>query len=183
MKKTVSIISIFLLAITVSVSVFAGTTAVQTSGIELPEKCDKCGMSRIKFAHSRVLVEFEDGSTGGACSITCASYDIRQKSTKKVKRLLVADYDDSKVLIDVHDAVWVTGGNLPGVMTKIPKWAFTKKEAAERFISLHSGKIATFDEVIVAAKQETCKCGKHGNKNDGKAKHGDDEVPCHSQKL
>jgi nitrous oxide reductase accessory protein NosL len=163
----------------------AGTVTAQAAPVEAPEACDKCGMNRTKFARSRVLVEFEDGSTGGTCSITCASYDVRQKSKKKVKRLLVADYD-SRELIVVHDAVWVTGGDVHGVMTKVPKWAFKNKEGADRFITAHGGKIATWDEVIVGAKQETCKCGKHGAKQSdkqGDRKHGSDEKPCHDQKL
>jgi nitrous oxide reductase accessory protein NosL len=175
-----------LLLASVTLHGFAGSVPAQAESpqkkIELPEACDKCGMNRTKFAHSRVVVEFDDGSTGGACSITCASYDVRQKSHKKVKRLLVADFD-SKELIDVHDAVWVTGGDKRGVMTKVPKWAFTKMEGAERFIAAHGGTIASFDEVIVAAKQETCKCGKHGNKQNGDKKHGEDGKPCHDQKL
>jgi len=178
MKRAVTILALCLLVISVACSVFAGSGATQTGSIEQPEACDKCGMNRTTFSRSRVVVEFEDGSKGGTCSITCASYDVRPKSKKKAQRLLVADYD-SKELIDVQQAVWVTGGSEKGVMTKLPKWAFSNKEGAERFISKHGGAIATYDEVIVAAKQETCKCGKHGGKQGGKPDHGEGKKPHH----
>jgi nitrous oxide reductase accessory protein NosL len=38
-----------------------------------------------------------------------------------------------------------------GVMTKRAKWAFEKKEDAEKFLKENGGKLASFDEVIKAA--------------------------------
>jgi nitrous oxide reductase accessory protein NosL len=180
MNRAVSIFRTLVLTASIVCSLLSGgNITAQETPLEAPAACDKCGMDRTKFAQSRVVVEFEDGSTGGTCSITCASYDVRQKSKKKVKRLLVADYD-SRELIDVHEAFWVMGGNKAGVMTKLPKWAFVAKAGADRFIAAYGGQPATWDEVIVSAKQETCKCGKHSGKKPG---HGKDDKPCHDQKL
>jgi nitrous oxide reductase accessory protein NosL len=181
MKRSMIILRVVLLAACVALSVFAGSVTAQpeqgTTSIELPEACDKCGMSRSQFAFSRVLVEYEDGSTTGTCSITCAADVIRQQDVKKVKRFLVADYV-TRELIDVHTAVWVVGGKKRGVMTTVPKWAFAKKEAADGFVGRFGGKITPFDDVIKAAKQETCNCGKHG---DHKKSHGESEMPCHDK--
>ena len=38
-----------------------------------------------------------------------------------------------------------------GVMTRNAKWAFEKKEDAEKFIKANGGKQATFDQVIEAS--------------------------------
>lgn len=42
-------------------------------------------------------------------------------------------------LIDAEKAFWVIGGSKPGVMTKRAKWAFEKKEAADKFMLDNGG--------------------------------------------
>ena len=37
--------------------------------IEAHKSCKYCGMDREKFAHSRMLIEYGDGSSFGSCSI------------------------------------------------------------------------------------------------------------------
>jgi len=121
--------------------------------VEAPDKCQKCGMNRTKFGHSRTLVEYTDGAAFGGCSIGCAFGDLEKNPGKSVKHLKVADYN-TRVLIDAKSATWVIGGKKNGVMTKNPKWAFEQKKAAEDFIAENGGALANYDQVISAVKGE-----------------------------
>jgi nitrous oxide reductase accessory protein NosL len=59
----------------------------------------------------------------------------------------VGDYN-TKMLVDAEKAFWVIGGNKPGVMTKRAKWAFAKKEDAEKFISENGGSLGSFEQAF-----------------------------------
>ena len=115
--------------------------------------CKYCGMDREKFAYSRVFIEYDDGSTEGLCSIHCAVVDLALHIDKTPKVIWVGDLNTKK-LIDVDKAVWVVGGNKPGVMTQRAKWAFEKKADAEKFIKANGGSLKTFDEVIHASYED-----------------------------
>jgi len=112
--------------------------------------CRHCGMDRDKYSHSRMLVTYEDGSQAATCSLHCTAVELAGTIDKTPVLLQVADYD-SRELLDVDKAVWVLGGSKNGVMTSQAKWAFAKKEAAERFIQAQGGSIGSFDEAIKAA--------------------------------
>jgi len=112
--------------------------------------CKYCGMNREKFAFSRVLIEYDDGSSMGLCSIHCAAVDLVNNLDKAPKSIKVGDYGTRR-LIDAETAVWVIGGSKQGVMTKQAKWAFAKKEDAEKFVKEFGGRTASFDEVMKAA--------------------------------
>jgi nitrous oxide reductase accessory protein NosL len=115
--------------------------------------CKYCGMDREQFAHSRVFIEYEDGSSLAACSIHCAAVDLALHIDKTPKSIQVGDFD-SKKLIDAEQATWVIGGNKPGVMTRRAKWAFEKKLDAEQFVKENGGQIATFDQVMQATYED-----------------------------
>jgi nitrous oxide reductase accessory protein NosL len=115
--------------------------------------CKYCGMDRQKFAHTRVFIEYDDATTVGTCSIHCAAVDLALNIDKTPKTMQVGDYN-SKVLIDAEKAFWVMGGSKMGVMTKRAKWAFEKKEDAEKFIKENGGENATFDVVMMAAYED-----------------------------
>jgi copper chaperone NosL len=106
--------------------------------------CKYCGMDRDQFGHSRVLLEYDDGSSLGACSIHCAAVDLAIHIDKAPKSVQVGDYQTRK-LIDAEKATWVIGGNKPGVMTKRAKWAFESKEDAEKYVKENGGEIGTFE--------------------------------------
>jgi len=53
--------------------------------------CKYCGMDRAKFAHSRVLLTYDDGTTVGTCSIHCAAVDLAINIDKTPKVVLVGD--------------------------------------------------------------------------------------------
>ncbi len=115
--------------------------------------CPLCGMNREKFQHSRMLLEYDDGSVFPACSLHCAAVDIAGNLDLFPEQILVADYDGHE-LIDAETATWVVGGDIPGVMTKRGKWAFAAKAAAEAFIKAHGGSLASFDEAIKASFED-----------------------------
>jgi len=124
------------------------------SGAQAPDiaehrTCQYCGMDRRHYAHSRMLIVYEDGTASGACSIYCAAIDLAVHNEKTPVDILVADYDTHE-LVDAEKAHWVIGGNRPGVMTKRAKWAFRSKEAALAFVRTNGGVPASFDDVIKA---------------------------------
>jgi len=118
--------------------------------------CKYCGMDREKFAHSRMLVEYDDGSKMGTCSIHCLAVDLANNLDKTPKSIMVGDYN-TKELIDAEKAYWVIGGDKQGVMTMRAKWAFAKKGDAEAFIKENKGKLATFDEAMKATYEDMYK--------------------------
>jgi copper chaperone NosL len=115
--------------------------------------CKYCNMDREKFAHSRMLIEFTDGSSTGLCSIHCAALELAQSFDKEVKAILVGDYNQ-KNLIDAEKAYWVIGGKKPGVMTQTGKWAFADKKDAEAFIKENGGKLGTFEDAMKATFED-----------------------------
>ena len=121
--------------------------------VEAPADCKYCGMDRTKFAHSRMVVTYTDGSSTGTCSINCVVIDMKEQPGKEVKSFQVGDYN-SKKLIDAKSAAWVIGGKKKGVMTPVAKWAFADTKAAEDFVKEYGGKLATFDEVLAATEKE-----------------------------
>lgn len=118
--------------------------------------CPYCGMDRQKFAHSRVYVEFDDGSTLAACSIHCAAVDMAVHIDKAPAKIWVGDYN-TKQLIDAETAVWTIGGNKPGVMTRRAKWAFGTKESAEAYVQANGGETSGFEAAIQAAYEDMYK--------------------------
>jgi copper chaperone NosL len=115
--------------------------------------CKYCGMDREKFAHSRMLIEYEDGTEVGTCSIHCTAIDLANNIDKTPKVIWVGDYK-TKELVDVEQAVWVIGGSKMGVMTKNAKWAFGKSEDAKEFVAANGGNIGTFDQAMKAAYED-----------------------------
>jgi hypothetical protein len=110
-------------------------------------------MDRKAYGFSRMLVQYEDGTVAGTCSLYCAVIELDANPEKTVKALLVADRD-SRTLLDAEKAVWVMGGKKRGVMTEQPKWAFQSEEGAEVFIRANGGKIVTWAEALAAAREE-----------------------------
>ncbi|MDA8100910.1 MAG: nitrous oxide reductase accessory protein NosL [Nitrospiraceae bacterium] len=135
--------------------VVAGIAVAQLaqSDVAAHKSCKFCGMDRGMFDYSRMLVEYDDGSQMGACSIHCAAIDMATNIDKTPKSIMVGDFN-TKQLIDAEKAFWVVGGNKPGVMSKRGKWAFEKKEDAEHFLKTNQGKLATFEEAMKLAYED-----------------------------
>ena len=115
--------------------------------------CPICGMDRHKFSHSRILIDYDDGSQFGACSLHCAAIDMAYNLDKGPVSIQVGDYD-TRQLIDAQSAAWVVGGKKMGVMTKNAKWAFADKKSAEAFIAENGGLLTDFETAIKGAYTE-----------------------------
>lgn len=147
MKRITTSVLILCMLIVAVMSAFAAST------IEPPADCLQCGMNRKVFDYSRVLVEFGDGTKSGTCSINCATLLLKKSKDKKLKSIKVADYDTKK-LIDATTAYWVIGGDIDGVMTPVPKWAFARRIDAQKFVKEHGGWQASYKEVLQAVNEE-----------------------------
>lgn len=142
-------------ALLLSLTLFA-VVAIAADKVETPESCKHCGMDRTKFAHSRMLVEYDDGTSTGTCSIHCMAVELANNIDKSPKSIKVADFNTKK-LIDAEAAVWVLGGDKQGVMTARAKWAFGDKSDAEAFIITSKGTLGTFDTAIKATYEDMYK--------------------------
>jgi copper chaperone NosL len=115
--------------------------------------CKYCGMDRAKFAHSRMLVQYDDGTEEGVCSIRCLAVDLALNLDKTPISLYVGDLNTGK-LIDAEKAFWVIDPNKPGVMTRQAKWAFEKKNDAEKYIAKNGGSPTSFDQAMKATYED-----------------------------
>lgn len=128
--------------------VFSGSAALAQD-----ESCQYCGMKKAMFAHSWVVLELDDGSKAGLCSIHCAAIHMALNIDKPVTKITVGDYS-SKKQIDADKAYWVIGGEKMGVMTSRAKWAFETKDSADKFMMASGGRPATYEEAIKAAFED-----------------------------
>lgn len=142
MKKTILLVFALLLVTTLVIG--------SQSDIVNHSSCPLCGMDRGKFSFSRMLIVYDDGSETGTCSIRCAAVEIINNLDKTPVQMMVGDYYTNE-LIDAETAVWVIGGDHPGVMSRRAKWAFAEHSRAAAFIAENSGKMATFEEALQAA--------------------------------
>jgi len=130
------------------------TFAQQTQhDISVHKACKYCGMDRGTYNYSRMLIQYDDGTIAAFCGIHCAAVDLANNIDKTPKTIQVGDFN-GKQLIDAEKAVWVIGGSKPGVMSKRGKWAFEKKEDAERFVKTNQGKIVSFEEAMKTAYED-----------------------------
>jgi nitrous oxide reductase accessory protein NosL len=137
----------------VALVVGAALTVSAQEDIKQSPSCKYCGMDREKFGHSRMHIEYDDGTAVGTCSIHCAAVELAVTLDKTPKVIMVGDFGTKK-LVDAEKAAWVMGGGKPGVMTKRAKWAFEKKEDAEKFIKENGGTLSSFDEVVKLAYED-----------------------------
>ena len=147
---------VFVIFFAVALLCIARTIVFAQDDINDHRSCVNCGMDRKAYGFSRMLIQYEDGSARGVCSLHCAVVELDANPGRKVKSLLVADRD-TRTLIDAEQANWVMGGGKRGVMTQQPKWAFQSKESAEAFIKANGGKLVTWAEALAAAREETAR--------------------------
>jgi hypothetical protein len=115
--------------------------------------CPICGMDREQFGHARVLVDYDDGTSVGTCSLRCAAVDQVGHMEKTPKRFRVGEFD-TKNLLDAERAFWVVGGNVAGVMADRGKWAFATREKAEKFRTESGGSLSSFADAMKAAFED-----------------------------
>ena len=118
--------------------------------VKAAPSCRHCGMDREKFATSRMVVNYEDGSSAGTCSIRCTAVELATTLDKAPRSIQVADLP-TKQLIDAEKASWVVVAGKPGVMTRHGKWAFADRAAAEAYARANGGAVVSFEEAMKAA--------------------------------
>ena len=131
------------------ISLCVGAAVAAEKDVERIPSCQYCGMDREKFGSTRMLIEYENGSTIGTCSIHCAAIDLAQSFGKAIKAIRAADYRTGR-LVEAEKATWVIGAGLPGVMAAKSRLAFSAKADAEAFIKEKGGEIADFDAAITS---------------------------------
>lgn len=115
--------------------------------------CKYCSMDRDKFAHSRMLLVYEDGTEVATCSLHCAAVDLSNNIDRTPQLILVGDYAN-KNLIDAEKASWVMGGSKQGVMSSRAKWAFADRKAAEAFVAANGGSVVGFEQAMKGAYED-----------------------------
>ncbi len=136
-----------------AMAVLGPGTGLAQEDIDRHRDCAGCGMDRKAYGYSRMLIRFGDGSEVGVCSLRCAVVELDRNPRREPAALEVADRDTRR-LIDAQTAVWVVGGRKPGVMTKLPKWAFATAAGAEKFVKANGGAVVPFAKAVAAAREE-----------------------------
>ena len=147
MKRTL------ILALITSLMLSCWAIAAEQLDQQQHASCNYCGMNRVKFAHSRMLIDYDNGSSVGTCSLHCAAVEFALSIDKTPKTIKVGDLNN-KQLIDAEQAFWVIGGDNQGVMTSRAKWAFSDKTAAEQFVASSGGAMVGFDQAMKAAYED-----------------------------
>ena len=117
--------------------------------IKQSPNCKYCGMDRQKFDFSRMLIEYDDGTSMGVCSLHCAAVELALNIDKTPKAIKVGDFS-TKSLVDAEKAFWVVGSGLPGVMAAKSRVAFADQTQAESFRRENGGLTADFNAAITS---------------------------------
>ena len=118
--------------------------------LEKYPRCPYCGMSRKMWSHTRHLIQYDDDSTEGTCSIRCASLSLALNLDRVPKRIWVGDAGCSrkvKRLIDADKAHYIILDGKMGTMTHRRKWAFSDPAKAQAM----GGQQVGFDQALRAA--------------------------------
>ena len=115
--------------------------------------CPKCGMTLPMFYRTNHVAKI-DGKMQQFCSIHCLVDAMN--SGAKVSDIQVVDNSTLK-FIPVSKAWYAVGSNKPATMSKVSKYAFGTKEAAQNFAKENGGKVMQFDALLAMAKKAFAK--------------------------
>jgi len=110
--------------------------------------CPKCGMTLPMFYKTNHAAHV-DGKSQQFCSIHCLAEAMADGG--KVTGIKVVD-NTTLEFIDVIKSWYVVGSSKPGTMSMTSKYAFGKKDNAEKFAKEHGGKVMTFYALIDSVK-------------------------------
>ncbi len=116
-------------------------------------RCPYCGMSRKMWSHTRHLIQYDDGTAEGTCSIRCVAVAFAINLDRGPKKIWVGDAgSDAKIkpLIEVEKATYILDPNKMGTMTHRRKWAYADAAKAKAT----GAKTVTFDEALQAAYED-----------------------------
>ena len=117
-------------------------------------RCPYCGMKRSMWNHSRHLVHYDDDLVDPTCSLHCAAISLSLNLDRGPKAIYAADFGSDrqiKPLINVDQATYLVGSDLPGTMTGQSKMAFSSPEAARAARKRHGGELVDFDNALIRA--------------------------------
>jgi len=123
-------------------------------------KCPYCGMARAMWNHSRHLVHYDDDLADGTCSLHCLAISLSLNLDRGIKAIYAADFgsdDKIKPLVNVNEAIYLAGSDLPGTMTKQSKMAFSSPSAAKAAGKVHGGKLVDFEKSLTLAYLDMAK--------------------------
>jgi len=115
--------------------------------------CPSCGMNLPMFYKTNHAADV-DGKKYQFCSVHCLAETMNKG--KKVEHIQVVDNTSLK-FIDASKAWYVVGSSKAGTMSKVSKYAFAKKENAEKFAKEFSGKVMNFDATLALVKSGLAK--------------------------
>ncbi|PLX42879.1 MAG: twin-arginine translocation pathway signal protein [Hyphomicrobiales bacterium] len=119
-------------------------------------RCPYCGMARKMWSHTRHLIQYDDDSTEGTCSIHCASLSLALNMDRNPKNIWVGDAGaEAKVkpLINADKAYYAINPAKPGTMTAVSKWAYADEGKAKA----GGGELVNFDGALQAAYEDMAK--------------------------
>jgi nitrous oxide reductase accessory protein NosL len=112
--------------------------------------CFKCGMNLTKFyktSHASSI----DKKVYQYCSIHCLADHLSDDLSLEDPK--VVDVASLK-FIDVRAAYYVVDSQVKGTMSRVSKYAFSKKENAQKFKTHNGGKIMNFFDALEMAKKD-----------------------------
>ncbi len=133
--------------------------------LQYPE-CLHCGMSRKVCAHTRMTVEYTDGTSRAECGLHCLLADLVEQPGRQPKRILAADYNDHK-LADAQKSWWVRYDNAVECNGSKIMLAFRTELGADDFVVSFGGRKINFDEALrlTYLDNEAERKGLQANKN------------------
>ena len=119
-------------------------------------RCPYCGMARQMWSHTRHLIQYDDDSTEGTCSIHCASLSLALNMDRNPKNIWVGDAGSEakvKPLVNADKAFYAINPGKPGTMTGVSKWAYADEAKAKAA----GGEVVNFDSALQAAYGDMAK--------------------------
>jgi copper chaperone NosL len=130
-----------------------------TFGIATPKdlaqypQCLHCGMDRTQCKHTRVSIEFADGTKAAECSLQCLVATLKEQPWRRTKTISAADYNDKK-LVPAESCSWVRYDNAVSCQGSRVMLAFRSESAADRFVHSFGGRKMTFNDALLAAAEK-----------------------------
>ena len=90
-------------------------------------RCPYCGMDRKMWSHTRHLIQYDDGTAEGTCSIRCVAVAFTINLDRGPKKIWVGDAgSDAKVkpLVEADKATYILDPTKMGTMTRVRKYAY-----------------------------------------------------------
>ena len=150
MKKMRIVTVVVTVVVIVAVYVFGFATPKDLA--RYPD-CLNCGMSRKSCAHTRIIVEYADGTKRAECGLHCLLADLVDQPGRQPKTILAADYNSRK-LVEAEKCWWVRYDNVVECRGSKVMLAFRSERGAEDFIVSFGGNKLNFDEALKVVYQD-----------------------------